>query len=796
MEEDEVRVLQSVRIKLGEAKNLQPHPSTHRLRDCFCTVNLDQEEVFRTQVVEKCLCPFFGEDYYCEIPRSFRFLSFYLYDRVLRRDTVIGKVAIDREKLSMYNGKDTWFAVQQVDDNSEVQGKVHLEITVKEVISDGGNVIHQLLVRVLECQGLPIVNDRCDPYAVVTLTGPTRNEQKKTKVKKETTNPFFNEVFYFEVSRPGSYARKDHFDVEEEDLEKLEIKVELFNACNLKLGEMPFLGEVRIALKEILPNPMYNAWYFLQPRNGRKQGKGSLRLNITYTEDHVLNAQYYDTLRKLLLDSAEAKHVSSCAAVVLGEVCREKQEAAMPLVRLLLCHSAAVPFLTALADSEIAHTSDANTIFRGNSLASKCIDEVMKQTGIPYLQLTLKPVVDMKNLKQYVTQVFRAVMDSAKHCPTVMSDIFFSLRQSAIKHFPDDPDVKYTAVSSFIFLRFFAPAILSPNLFHLRDHCPDQQTSRTLKLISKTIQAFGSLLKSRSCNMKEPFMAEFYETFDDDCRQDVKNFLDLISLSGKRNTIIRDQEIVLKEGRVTKRAQGRRKLSLRNFKERWLRLTNLHLSYHRTKDSPPLCIIPLEDILAVEGVEEESFKKKNMFQVIQPQRTLYVQASNCVEAKSWMDVLARVSQSNTRLEFYHPAAYISGTWLCCKALIESANGCKHCTGRPATNIELDIDSDRETQRIYSLFINNVDLLEKMQEACGSRAVYDGPTTEQEYAAFNIEEPYRMFLSLRDVTVTVRELEEHHERIRSTRFQKTKYGSVEYPIGDKSHHNTVRPSLSL
>lgn len=35
-----------------------------------------------------------------------------------------------------------------------------------------------------------------------------------------------------------------------------------------------------------------------------------------------------------------------------------------------------------------------------------------------------------------------------------------------------DQDVRYTAVSSFIFLRFFAPAILSPNLFHLRPHHP------------------------------------------------------------------------------------------------------------------------------------------------------------------------------------------------------------------------------------------------------------------------------------------------------------------------------------
>lgn len=49
--------------------------------------------------------------------------------------------------------------------------------------------------------------------------------------------------------------------------------------------------------------------YFLQPRdNDSKSVKpeelGSLRLNITYTEDHVLTSEAYGSLRELLLKSA------------------------------------------------------------------------------------------------------------------------------------------------------------------------------------------------------------------------------------------------------------------------------------------------------------------------------------------------------------------------------------------------------------------------------------------------------------------------------------------------------------
>nr|BAH12205.1 unnamed protein product [Homo sapiens] len=94
VEDEGLRVFQSVKIKIGEAKNLPSYPGPSKMRDCYCTVNLDQEEVFRTKIVEKSLCPFYGEDFYCEIPRSFRHLSFYIFDRdVFRRDSIIGQSA-------------------------------------------------------------------------------------------------------------------------------------------------------------------------------------------------------------------------------------------------------------------------------------------------------------------------------------------------------------------------------------------------------------------------------------------------------------------------------------------------------------------------------------------------------------------------------------------------------------------------------------------------------------------------------------------------------------------------------
>lgn len=821
VEEEGLRIFQSVKIKIGEAKNIPPYPGPNRMRDCYCTVNLDQEEVFRTKIVEKSLCPFYGEDFYCEIPRSFRHLSFYIFDRdVFRRDSSIGKVAVKKEDLQKYHGKDTWFQLQPVSADSEVQGKVHLELRLSEVITDSGVINHKLATRVLECQGLPIVNGQCDPYAAVSLLGPSRSDAKKTKVKRKTNNPQFEEVFYFEVTRPLSYTKRQ-FDVEEEDVDKLTLRVDLWNASNLKFGD-EFLGGVRVPLRVLGQAGVHDAWYFLQPReNGGKSVKveelGSLRLNIVYTEDHVFPSEHYTPLRDLLLHSADVGPVSASTAHILGEVCREKQEAAIPLVRLFLHYGKIVPFISAIAHAEINRTQDPNTIFRGNSLTSKCIDETMKLAGMHYLQVTLKPIIDeictehkpceidpvklkesenletnRENLRHYVDHIFGVITTSGVRCPTVMCDIFFSLRESAATRFQVDPDVRFTAVSSFIFLRFFAPAILSPNLFHLRPHHPDPATSRTLTLISKTIQTLGSLAKSRSANFKESYMAAFYDYFNEKKYADaVKNFLDLISTSGKWDQKSIETPIMLKEGFMIKRAQGRNRFGMKNFKKRWFRLTNHEFTYHKTKGEGALCSIPIENILAVERLEEESFRMKNMFQVIQPERALYIQANNCVEARDWIDILTKVSQCNRkRLSTYHPSAYLNGHWLCCKMSADTAPGCTPCTGGLPANIQLDIDGDRETERIYSLFSTYMTKLIKMQEACGSKSVYDGPEQE-EYSSFVIDDPQETYKTLKLIVSAVQTLEQQHTKYKRDKFKKTKIGSQEHPIGDKSFQCYIR-----
>ncbi|KAK3570213.1 hypothetical protein QTP86_016522 [Hemibagrus guttatus] len=760
------------------------------------------------------------------------------------------------------------------DSHVNSQGKVHLEMKLNEVITDNRPVSLSLQVRIIECQGLPLISGQaCDSYASVTLIGPARSDQRKTKVKKKTSDPHFDETVYFEVSRPSNYNRKN-FQVEDEDIEKLEIKVELWNNGNL--AQDVFLGETRVSVKILRSDLVHKAWYLLQPRgNGVKckpDDLGSLRLNVCYIEDNVLASDSYIKLRNLLLKSPEVQPISASAAHILGDVCRDRSEASLPLVRLLMHHNRLLPFLMAIAALELENTQEANTIFRGNCLATRCIDDTMKMVGRNYLNITLKPVLDeicesnktceidpiklkegdnvevnKENLQIYVQKVVSSITESSASCPPLMCDIFRSLRQLASDRFPNlekaydrvpreelwycmrksgvaekyvrvvqdmyersrtvvrcavgqteefkvevglhqgsalspflfamvmdqlsekvrqespwnsDPHVQYSAVSSFVFLRFFAVAVLSPHTFQLRPHLPDPEVSRTLTLISKTIQTLGSwssLSKTKMSSFKETYMCDFIKLFlEDKCIEKVKKFLDDISSNVCKSTSGAEDSVVLKEGEVHKRAQGKKRIG-KNFNKRWLRVTNRELSYHKHKAKGPVCVIPVNSITSVEKLDESTFNRKNMFQVIFSDRPLYVQAGNCVEASEWIDVLTQLIRCNTGSVF------------------QPAVSCRDST---LANIQLEIDCDRETERIFSLFNASLAHLQKMEDACASMSVYLGQ--QEEYSAFIIQDPKETFRTIKEIREVLEELQLKHNTIEPT----DQPGTIENPIVGK------------
>uniref|UniRef100_A0A8D8YL03 Ras GTPase-activating protein 3 n=1 Tax=Cacopsylla melanoneura TaxID=428564 RepID=A0A8D8YL03_9HEMI len=704
--EPTLRTEERIKIKIGEAKNLPSRTQgSSTPRDVYSVVSLDQEPIFKTCTIERTLNPFFGEEFQFDIPRRFRHLAIYTYDkdRTNKQDKVLGKVTIKRDELYRLSNKEHWFPLFPVTQDSEVQGKIHIDVHSSE---------SSLFVHVTEASSLTQINGQCDATALVTVYYTNgRSDVQKSKVKKKTNSPMFKETFIFDGTL-GDW---------------IELVVSLHHDIS---GLNVFLGEVRIPLNN--RDTLSSLWYYLQPRkrltalNHINQDIGTLRIRIQYTADHILQAHYYDELCSHILNSPSVQPVTSSVVYLLGKV-----EAIQPLVRLLVFHNRIVPMMRSLAELEMSKVTNTNTIFRGNSLVSKMMDETMKLTGLHYLHETLRAPLEkifaerknceidpsrMKdkshlaghrvNLKYYIEDIVKCITSSVSHTPPLMCSLFHELRGAAARRFPDNQDVQYSVVSGFVFLRFFAPAILGPRLFGLTSQQIDEQTSRTLTLISKAIQSVCNVVSSKTPPQKEEYMHCVYEV------QHVialKQFLELISASPHPLQQSLDTPVIVKESFMKKRAQGRKPFGRRNFKRRYFRLTSSGLLYAKDKSKDPLCVIPIADILSVQRVTYESFYRSNMFQVIQPHRILYVQANNCVEENEWIHILTQMCLN--QIDKYHPSAYIDSVWLCCNSTDKNLQGCTQVGG--TTN---DIDPTWELARIQSLAVTYMDRLNNVMHS--------------------------------------------------------------------------------
>lgn len=935
----QVRVEERLKIKIGEAKNLPGRGhGAGCYRDTYCVLSLDQEEIFRTSTMERTLDPFFGEEFQFEVPRRFRYLSIYVFDRDkhLKQDKILGKVAIKREDLQQYNNKDHWFELRPVDADSEVQGKAYIEVTLEDsrkrlrmepkppdpepsgdncsAKAKANNLIRlseyckesmrfgscssstskkilstvatepslslsrseslkdraqwasrskppmhsmsesdacptptaadywsdperhctarveedTLRLRVLECSELTTKNGQCDPYAQVTLLYSNgRRVERRTKSKKKTVNPQFDEIFCFDLE-----MEPDPKDGSQTIGKACEARVSVWHDAATPV----FLGEVRLQLRQPTPSPV-RAWFFLTSRAGGALSRGatppgtrlsaagsaalgSLRLLLQYTVDHVFPLNSYRKLEELFLRSVHQKPITTSAVYILGEIVSSKTDAAQPLVRLFTHHDLIVPVVKELADAEISALTDATTIFRGNTLVSKMMDETMRLTGAAYLRGVLRPTLaavlaerrpceidparvkpaaavaaNLANLKDYVERVFAAITSSYSMCPAAMCRLFDALRQCAARHFPCNAEVRYSVVSGFIFLRFFAPAILGPRLFDLTTEQIDPQTNRTLTLISKTIQSLGNLVSSRSAQQvcKEEYMAELYRSF---CTQRhvqaIKQFLEIISTcSDTQNNNVLETPVLLKEGTMIKRSEGVRggagsprrrwaRAAHPHAKKRHFRLTSGELWWSRCGGKSPARRLALSGVLAVAPVDAPSapaapLGPNNIFQIVHRERVLFVQASNCVERAEWVRLLSALCRHSPAAP--HTGYYADTHWTCCGAREADAPGCGESAEgwrgvESGAALALRLDPARDLQRLHALLVSHVQRLD------------DRLLRPQD--CFSAEEREVEVRTLHELREIMFDLEHQHRVYRRSLARETKYGSKQAPIGDDNY----------
>lgn len=73
----------------------------------------------------------------------------------------------------------------------------------------------------------------------------------------------------------------------------------------------------------------------------------------------------------------------------------------------------------------------------------------------------------MKVLLEHAGKIIQGIFDTVEDCPGELRTVLASLQQAVQKKWPKEPLVPYTAVSAFLFLRLFCPAIMNPKLFNM-----------------------------------------------------------------------------------------------------------------------------------------------------------------------------------------------------------------------------------------------------------------------------------------------------------------------------------------
>uniref|UniRef100_A0A8B9HNG3 RAS p21 protein activator 4 n=1 Tax=Astyanax mexicanus TaxID=7994 RepID=A0A8B9HNG3_ASTMX len=716
-----------------ERKEMKNLPFITGSSDPYCIVRIDNEAIIRTATIWKTLSPFWGEEYNVHLPPSFHTMSLHVMDEdSLSRDDVIGKVSISKEALTAKpQGLDGWLNLTEIDPDEEVQGEIHLQISL---LGDG-DIPCKLRCRVLEARDLAKKdrNGASDPFVRVRYNGKSHES-----VVKKSCYPRWNESFEFEL---------------DETLADSLLSVEVWDWDLVSKND--FLGKVLFNINRLQSAQQEEGWFRLgpdKPKHSQYEGTlGSLRLQLRLRDETVLLSSHYQPLTELLRQSVGTHLNGNRPDLIMlideTTTSENRQEVANNLVKLFLGQGLIKEFLDVLFKLELEKTTEPNTIFRSNSLASKSMESFLKVAGMQYLHRLLGPIinrifeekkyveldpnkVELKEagctglhrlhteadviqqssslLQSYLSELLTAILQSASYCPLLLCQAFQQLYHRVQARFPDPEyrKVKFIAVTSFLCLRFISPAIMSPKLFHLRDKHADARTSRTLLLLAKAVQTIGNL-DTLVCCSKEPWMVPLQPTIQQGIAQ-LKDFIiRLVSCHDSEGELLQCGTME-KEGFLFLHKTKDKCMPMTSpFKKYYVTLSKDTLSYSRTQHSKKRSFISLPKIRAVEKVEEKCFGSANVMQIISgedfcQQETLYLDCKSVNELNQWLSALRKACSHNTNtMSSYHPGIYKADRWSCCHQKEKTDPGCDKTRHGVTLQEWYDpLDPDLEAQLIY------------------------------------------------------------------------------------------------
>ncbi|XP_015765754.1 PREDICTED: neurofibromin-like [Acropora digitifera] len=244
----------------------------------------------------------------------------------------------------------------------------------------------------------------------------------------------------------------------------------------------------------------------------------------------------FDRLVDLLSLKGENGRLPIALALASVTPVQQMDELAHVLVTLFDDRHILPQLLNNLFTSEVYCAEGMQTLFRGNSLASKTMTYCFKAFGGNYLHTLLAPLItpmykemvsfevdptrlekgqsveeNRNNLIKAAQKFFNEIMISVDSFPVQLKNLCYCLREVVHQRFPKH---SLEAVGSAFFLRFINPAITSPHLTGIVDQIPSEKLMRGLKLLSKILQNLGNHVLFTKEQHMEPFNGFLQANFE------------------------------------------------------------------------------------------------------------------------------------------------------------------------------------------------------------------------------------------------------------------------------------------
>ncbi len=228
--------------------------------------------------------------------------------------------------------------------------------------------------------------------------------------------------------------------------------------------------------------------------------------------DSTLDDKYQSLMKYLRSNLSIA--VLICDSCPAGEI----DGLATALLNLYMSAGLGLTLIKAAVAKEIQRTTKVVELLRRNSVATRMLGIYAKKYGSNYLSSTLTPVLQSflddpsghvfelsadkleenkraENVDKFMKSLSSfsiAFIKSLDSMPSEFKEICCTIRSVAV---PSFPEAAATSVGSFLFLRFFCPAIVAPESNDLLKGHLRRDVRRSLLLVAKVIQnmANGSL---------------------------------------------------------------------------------------------------------------------------------------------------------------------------------------------------------------------------------------------------------------------------------------------------------------